>query len=255
MNTTPVTCKDDNDDTISHATKIFSKLAEFSEKGLFCNMAWCNIKGEIQPTHLFAMSAKYEFMSEHIMTESLVNVKITGPSQAITDVSCDKQLPRGKNKCKFVCEICNENFQMKRLLLSDYKIIHAGVKPFACDICDMFFSYKYILKIHKARHPTKKSHVCAMCPKAFITISGLKRHESVHTDMQKPHQCGTCHKSFVKANQLKEHQSTHTSDQHPSQCNICHKGFIHKSELIRHQITDKDEKHFACPVCKICYKH
>ena len=178
MNTTPVTCKYDNDDTISHATKIFSKLAEFSEKGLFCNMAWCNIKGEIQPTHLFAMSAKYEFMSEHIMTESLVNVKVTGPSVAITDVSCDKQSPRGKNKCKFVCEICNENFQMKRLLLSHYKIIHAGVKPFACDICDMSFSYKYLLKIHKARH-SAKNLMYVQCVQNLITISDLKRHESV----------------------------------------------------------------------------
>ena len=50
-------------DEKSHDEHIISSLSNFAEKGLFCNMAWCNAEGLTQPTHSYIVAAQFDFMS------------------------------------------------------------------------------------------------------------------------------------------------------------------------------------------------
>ena len=57
----------------SHFERIISKLQIYSEKGLFCNMAWHTTMEDMQPTHSFVMAARLD-LSKHIRNGSFVSV-------------------------------------------------------------------------------------------------------------------------------------------------------------------------------------
>ena len=60
----------------AHEKQIMTKLNEFTENGLFCSMAWYNADDDIEPDYSFLVAAKYEFMSQHISTRSIVSGSI-----------------------------------------------------------------------------------------------------------------------------------------------------------------------------------
>ena len=43
---------------------------------MFCSMAWHSLDEEMQPTQLFLMAAKYNFISQNIETGSFVYLRI-----------------------------------------------------------------------------------------------------------------------------------------------------------------------------------
>ena len=113
-----------------HERRIISKLEEFAEHGHFCNTAWYNLSGEIQQTHSFLIAAKFEFLSQQIISGSFVHVRETRP------VSIE-------NEFKYVCDICGEQFESRLLLLS-HELYHTSDK--SCSTEPQWSFYKYSME-------------------------------------------------------------------------------------------------------------
>ncbi|KAK7999487.1 hypothetical protein PG990_012087 [Apiospora arundinis] len=87
---------------------------------------------------------------------------------------------------------------------------------FKCDDCNMVFQKRYNLVSHRAKHSSRRDHVCSVCQKDFVRSGELKRHLLTHTG-DKHFVCrGTlrsgelwgCGKSFARADTLRKHHES-----------------------------------------------
>ena len=60
------------------------------------------------------------------------------------------------------------------------------------------------LACHMRSHMSIRSHICAVCGRAFVEKSHLVRHERIHLD-DKPFKCDECEYSSTRRDKLKEH--------------------------------------------------
>ena len=133
------------------------------------------------------------------------------------------------------CYICRKKFSFKRYLL-----IHSGVKPYACNICEKELKQQNKLTVQKRIHTGEKSYTCDTCKKSFIKNSDLTTHKMIHTG-EKPFKCDTCEKAFRTNYQLTLHMRIHTGEK-PYSCELCQKYFISGSKLSRHNVTARHLK-------------
>lgn len=54
--------------------------------------------------------------------------------------------------------------------------MHAGIKPYACEICGKQFTRADRRADHMKLHDTEKSFICGICEKSFVSAPSLKRH-------------------------------------------------------------------------------
>ena len=86
-------------------------------------------------------------------------------------------------------------------------MIHAGDKPYPCDICEKAFFQSIQLANHKRVHTGKKPYSCNICEKTFSSSNALAYHKRVHTG-EKPYSCNICQKSFSSRSNLSYHVKT-----------------------------------------------
>lgn len=97
--------------------------------------------------------------------------------------------------------------------------VHEDQKPFRCNVCDMAFGRKGVLKKHvQMVHENSRKFECEICFIPFGLKSDLKRHvQSVH-QKKRPFVCGVCSASFGRRSDLKRHTlSLHPGVEIPSQ--------------------------------------
>lgn len=58
----------------------------------------------------------------------------------------------------------------------------AGLKPYACNMCDYAGRSRSNLKTHMNRHNSERCHLCDLCGKKFKSKVTLKSHRLSHTD-------------------------------------------------------------------------
>lgn len=58
----------------------------------------------------------------------------------------------------------------------------AGLKPYACTMCDYAGRSRSNLKTHMNRHNTERCHLCDLCGKKFKSKVTLKSHRLSHTE-------------------------------------------------------------------------
>lgn len=58
----------------------------------------------------------------------------------------------------------------------------AGLKPYACTMCDYAGRSRSNLKTHMNRHNSERCHLCDLCGKKFKSKVTLKSHRLSHTD-------------------------------------------------------------------------
>ena len=117
------------------------------------------------------------------------------------------QIPVKKQAKSHKCEICDQEFKLKKSLSRHLSHFHNQKKQYICDIChNGNFRNQSQLDSHmKTIHENKKQYKCASCKKSFSVVGYLKRHiNSVHNG-QKDHKCDSCGKTFSPANHLMTH--------------------------------------------------
>ena len=170
----------------------------------------------------------------------------------------------------FKCLTCGKEFA-HRYYLTNHERIHAGEKPFVCELCSKRFSFNAELKKHTLIH--EKPFVCELCFKSFSFGSELNEHTLVHS-VQKPFICEICNKGFFRKDTLKIHKITHGTDtsckyvteqgltngdglnemdcgEESYQCDVCNKEFSSFATLHSHERnhTRPRLKIFKCAIC------
>lgn len=83
---------------------------------------------------------------------------------------------------KYTCPDCGQGFNGSGNLRRHHKIVHQGVKDFACRFCPKRFAKAQTLKHHEMTHTGEKPHACDQCGMRFIQVVALKRHMKVHQE-------------------------------------------------------------------------
>ncbi|ESO82758.1 hypothetical protein LOTGIDRAFT_211381 [Lottia gigantea] len=92
-------------------------------------------------------------------------------------------------------------------------------------------------------------YLCNICSKVFKTVSHIRHHCLIHTDI-KPFKCLHCdYKSNSKGN-LYTHMRIHTGQMY--HCQKCSFNSVNKSHLIEHEATHSNTRHL-CNLCKKDY--
>nr|CAI5849095.1 unnamed protein product [Callosobruchus analis] len=155
------------------------------------------------------------------------NVKIE--SQIHTDVAVQKYDLRAAavnsdNEKSFICEVCGQVFEKKRLLTIHMKI-HSFVKSvFLCNYCDKSFTQKVSLMRHLPIHTGEKPYQCEVCGKRFVHHTSFKVHKLSHSGV-KSFKCSYCDRSLASSSHLKRHLRIHTGEKRYS-CGVCGKHLL-----------------------------
>lgn len=139
----------------------------------------------------------------------------------------NKKVKRGRKplpkdlKRSYVCDVCGNEFK-KAYGLSRHKLLHSGIKPYACPVEN--------------------------CGAAFTQSSALKAHQMSHTGERK-YFCEECGQGFFSKYHMQVHQRSKHSGERPYVCVECGQGFTRKQALTRHQLEHAGEKPFECEDC------
>ena len=154
---------------------------------------------------------------------------------------------------KYVCEVCNKEFNLKRQLKCHIKTFHEKYeKIIICDMCGKTFSNKDSLKKHRRHiHEGVKDYICNYCSKAFRESHDMKHHiKSVHEGIR-DHICDLCGEKFGKGSSLTRHKKTVHENSRDHVCQFCNKAFVESSRLKQHiTIVHEGIKKWKCDICE-----
>ncbi|KAK9736165.1 Zinc finger, C2H2 type [Popillia japonica] len=164
-------------------------------------------------------------------------------------------------KYLYYCGECGKGFNSKPDKF-EHEVLHKGVKPHVCVVCDKKFSYtKNLLEHQLTYHSAMISggyleNQCSICKKVFGKKSTLDNHIHVKHDLKlKPHM-GTKSARLRKENKSNTHQKLKIKNSDTrlidindknNECKVCGKKFVIRSDLRQHRLTHEGK--FTCEVC------
>lgn len=108
----------------------------------------------------------------------------------------------------YKCNLCESVIKGKLNLRKHLATEHLRVrKPFVCEVCNEDFDVKHLLVRHKELHQQKNQ--CSLCNKAFDCSSKLKHHMKYH---RKRLECSVCQRKFAYQAALSQHSLVHTEN-------------------------------------------
>ena len=142
-----------------------------------------------------------------------------------------------KNRKKYKCSICDYPFTSPQSRDTHISSIHGGKKPFLCSQCSFSSALQGPLKNHiKSVHEGKRPYSCDQCNKTYKDKQGLQIHISSVHEKLKSFQCSECSKSFNTVSHMKNHEFLHTN-MRPYSCTICDDKFKRSHHLVTHLKT------------------
>ena len=94
---------------------------------------------------------------------------------------------------------------------------------------------------------------CGKCGKLFSSITYLKQHEMVHSDVR-DFKSGLCDKSFKFKGHLKQHGLVHSKERN-FKCGICDKAFAQVGNRNVHELIHLGVKNYKCVKCDKPFAH
>ncbi|KAL8564633.1 hypothetical protein ACOMHN_032189 [Nucella lapillus] len=101
---------------------------------------------------------------------------------------------------------------------------------YSCTVCDKVFKTLSHMRLHCLVHTDLKPFRCSKCQYTTNTKGNLYTHMRKHTGQY--YQCKHCEFRSVNKSHLVEHEATHDKKRHP--CAICHKDYATGKSLINH---------------------
>ncbi|VEN42360.1 unnamed protein product [Callosobruchus maculatus] len=160
------------------------------------------------------------------------------------------------NEKSFICEVCGQTFEKKRLLTNHMKIHSFARSLFLCNYCDKSFTQKVSLLRHLPIHTGEKPYQCEVCGKRFIHHTSFKVHKLSHTGV-KAYKCTYCEQSLSSSSHLKRHLRIHTGEKRYA-CDVCGKQFAEHYNLVAHKklhtvgakprLNTKNKLKFRCTI-------
>ncbi|XP_012939168.1 uncharacterized protein LOC106012046 [Aplysia californica] len=205
-----------------------------TERCKSCDSAFSSVRS-LKFHQLSSRSCRHLYHKEEL---SLSNV------QAASEMT--QNLSNSSQKKSYPCAVCNEKFDVFRLLL-EHSQTHVELSDYQCDRCSKKFQHYNRLVSHLAYHErvdkeglpssdnveiSSTSGVCESDAKP-----GEDEDELSETD---PHKCYVCDKVFSRFESFKEHIFSHASAA-PFSCSICRQSFPTEATLTTH-ISSKHEK-------------
>ncbi|XP_063966739.1 uncharacterized protein LOC135156886 [Lytechinus pictus] len=116
--------------------------------------------------------------------------------------------------------------------------------PFSCDVCSEEFTVKRNLMRHHRmfHHGQRTLYVCDTCGKAFNRQDNLKRHMKTHQDFSngaEPDQgnqrptCSQCKSLFLEQKDLDEHMKSHRKE--TFHCRTCGQIYHNRAKFMKHE--------------------
>ena len=150
----------------------------------------------------------------------------------------------------YSCKYCDKSFNDTSALGRHHAIhLAKGEKKFKCNICDLNFSTKFYLKVHKRSHDNKYFE-CHLCGSTFKGKYPFNEHVKSH---QREIKCSQCEKVFNKTHDLNKHfHLIHTEQKERISCKECDSTFKAKGYLMKHmkyKHSLEDAGRWKCVTC------
>ncbi|XP_052562399.1 zinc finger protein 93-like [Culex pipiens pallens] len=234
---------------MAHTTKIY-KYDSFLYRCLVCEATGKNV-GELRK-HIQAFhDENYPYLKcpecPQLQLTSTTHVRVHG---------YDKHPGSGTGE-RFVCDKCGKDFARKTALKKHVLAVHSEpgtTKRFPCPYCEKTFRLYSSYHRHKDTHAGIKRYACTICEQKFSHSPSLKNHiRNVHT-LEKPYRCEVCGDCFRNGSLLNKHRGAFHS---PSDailekvsCPICLEVFPTRSLLQQHvRSVHEERQEFGCLEC------
>lgn len=153
---------------------------------------------------------------------------------------------------KLDCAICQKRFRAVDQLRKHMRV-HNGVR-YECTECDKVYAHLESLRLHQWTHTGRKSFVCHLCGKSYITSTTLKQHVKEFHERNKDHRCEYCSDAFYTKTLLNDHiRAKHTLDRQ-FVCPQCGKSFTSSRYLSAHKKLHSG-KQYPCRHCERIFNH
>ncbi len=166
--------------------------------------------------------------------------------EEIADKLQKKNCPQS-NKGSLFCEVCGEEYIMKKLLLA-HMSVHVAAGPFECPVCDEQFLERSLFDTHMSLHAGARPFFCldVGCGRRFVRKQELSLHMKSHK--KAIFNCRVCGISFNSGLDLDIHLRQHETKQE-WKCDICPKIFNRQSKLKSHVAVEHPDNSWKCSVC------
>lgn len=164
----------------------------------------------------------------------------------------------------YLCTIegCGRAF-IRAEKLTSHLNVHAGIRPYKCDVCDKSYSSNNALQMHRRTVHVKKIvrtkeklFKCSMenCEKKFRSNASLNTHMLEHDKEAERFECDACPASFITNLRLIRHQrELHSNERFNCTIEGCGKVFKIEKKLQMHLNLHAGIKPYSCDVCGIAY--
>ncbi|XP_063229387.1 zinc finger protein 480-like isoform X4 [Bacillus rossius redtenbacheri] len=157
---------------------------------------------------------------------------------------------------EYHCSQCGKIFYCRGTMVNHIRV-HSEDRPFACHLCNKYYTTRSNLNVHLASHGvhTRLSDVslyqveCDSCKKQFYCKSHLRDHLKSSCSLK----CNSCKKVFDKLIHFRRHIKM-CAFNWPVSCSVCGCGFLRKNSLTRYMQKHDPTFYYECEYCKKHFK-